>query len=71
MKKLILSLGIIALGFTVMQSCSKKDKCVCTDANGVAETIDLSSQPSKAARKLTCDNAHTTWAMMGGNCKLN
>lgn len=70
MKKLILLLGLVAFGFTTMESCSKKTECVCTDADGVSVPIDLSANTTRASRKMACDAYHLSMKSAGGKCKL-
>ena len=70
MKKIILGLGVIAIGLTAMQSCSKKKECVCTDKDGVTTPFDMSGSTTSALRKVACDAANLSWSADGGSCKL-
>ena len=70
MKKLILLLGLVAFGFTTMESCSKKTECVCTDSDGNSESMDLSANSTRASKKMVCDAYHLSMKSAGGKCKL-
>jgi hypothetical protein len=63
MKKIILMLGVVALGAISLQSCETKDTCECTDRNGNVKTIPNASEEE-------CDAQHGLLQVTGGSCKM-
>jgi hypothetical protein len=62
MKKIILMLGVVALGAVTLQSCEKKTTCSCTH-DGETKTIPNATQEE-------CDAQHNLLKIVGGSCEM-
>jgi capsular polysaccharide biosynthesis protein len=69
MKKIILSLAVVAIAAVSFTSCKKDYTCTCTILGQASSTTYEKTTKDDAQSK--CDAANTGAALLGGSCKLD
>jgi|LakMenEpi03Aug12_release.lakeMendotaPanAssembly.Ray.scaffolds.fasta_scaffold4238223_1 hypothetical protein len=70
MKKIVLSLAVVAFAAVSFTSCKKDYTCSCSDPTGDTQKIEI-KDAKKADAEDACAASNTIWALVGGSCKLD